>query len=266
MDINSKSIVITGSTRGIGLGLAAEFLKRGCQVTINGRSQTSVDFALELLKKEFESTNITGNPGDVSDLQTHRDLWNTAAEAFGRVDIWINNAGIAHSMMMIWELPEEIVQQLIDINLKGLIFGSQTAVQRMLEQGAGHIYNMEGFGSTGRKQAGLSLYGTSKAAVHYFSNALTAETNGTPVKVSTLSPGMVITDMILEQYEHDPQRLEDAKKIFNILADKVETVTPWLADQVLRNDKSGAEIRWLTTTKLMTRLATARFNKRDLFS
>jgi short-subunit dehydrogenase len=168
--------------------------------------------------------------------------------------------------MMIWELPVQDVQQVIDINVKGLIFGSQTAVQRMIKQGYGHIYNMEGFGSTGRKQAGLSLYGTSKAAVHYFSNALTAETNGTPVKVSTLSPGMVITDMILEQYEDDPQGLENAKKIFNILADKVETVTPWMADQVLRNNKSGKNLNWLTTTKLLARFATARFNRRDLFS
>jgi len=264
--MTSKSIVITGSTRGIGLGLAVEFLKRGCQVAINGRMQTSVDHALEQLKTDFKPADLAGSPGDVSDLQTHQDLWNTAVDAFGQVDIWINNAGIAHPMMMIWELSEEIVQQVIDINVKGLIFGSQTAVQSMLEQGFGHIYNMEGFGSTGRKQAGLSIYGTSKAAVHYFSNALTAETSNTPVKVSTLSPGMVITDLILEQYEKDPQGLEDAKKIFNVLADKVETVTPWLADQVLRNDKSGAEIKWLTTTKLMTRFATARFNKRDLFS
>ena len=264
--MTSKSIVITGSTRGIGLGLAAEFLKRGCQVTINGRSQTSVDSALELLKKEFEPANMAGGPGDVSDIQTHQDLWNTAVEAFGQVDIWINNAGIAHSMMMIWEIPLEVVQQVIDINVKGLIFGSQTAVQNMLKQGYGHIYNMEGFGSTGRKQAGLSLYGTSKAAVHYFSNALTAETSDIPVKVSTLSPGMVITDMILEQYDDDPQGLENAKKIFNVLADKVETVTPWLADQVINNDKSGENIRWLTNIKLMTRFATARFNRRDLFS
>ena len=261
-----KSIVITGSTRGIGLGLVTEFLKKGCQVTINGRSQASVDQALDLLKKDFEPVNFTGCPGDVSDLQTHQDLWNTAVEAFGQVDIWINNAGIAHSLMMIWELPVQDVQQVIDINVKGLIFGSQTAVQRMIKQGYGHIYNMEGFGSTGRKQAGLSLYGTSKAAVHYFSNALTAETSDTPVKVSTLSPGMVITDMILERYQDDPQGLENAKKIFNILADKVETVTPWLADQVLSNKKSGANLKWLTTSKLLVRFATARFNQRDLFS
>jgi hypothetical protein len=71
--------------------------------------------------------------------------------------------------------------------------------------------------------------------------------------------------MILEQYEEDPQRLENAKKIFNILADKVEMVTPWLVDKILSNDKSGAKINWLTPTKLLTRFATARFNQRDLF-
>ncbi len=264
--MTQKSIVITGSTRGIGFGLASEFLKRGCQVTINGRSQDSVDRALELLKVDFDPGSITGEPGDVSDLQTHQSLWDKAITAFGQVDIWINNAGLAHPMEMIWELPEETVQQVVDINVKGLIFGSQTAVQRMLKQGYGHIYNMEGFGSTGRKQAGLSVYGTSKAAVHYFSNALTAETSKTPIKVSTLSPGMVITDLILEQYEDDPQGLDDAKKIFNTLADKVETVTPWLADQVLSNDKSGAKINWLTPGKLLYRFATARFNIRDVFS
>jgi NAD(P)-dependent dehydrogenase (short-subunit alcohol dehydrogenase family) len=264
--MTTKSIVITGSTRGIGLGLATEFLKRGCQVTINGRSQKSVDQALDLLKKDYETVNMAGGPGEVSDIKTHQDLWKTAVESFGQVDIWINNAGIAHSLMTIWELPVQDVQQVIDTNVKGLIFGSQIAVQRMLEQGHGHIYNMEGFGSTGRKQVGLSLYGTSKAAVHYFSNALTAETSDTSVKVSTLSPGMVITDMILERYQHDPQGLEDAKRIFNILADKVETVTPWLADQVLSNTKSGANIKWLTTPKLLARFATARFNRRDLFS
>jgi len=263
--MTKKSIVITGSTRGIGLGLASEFLKRGCQVTINGRSQDSVDRALEFLKKDFAPASIAGWPGDVSDLQTHQSLWDKAIAAFGQVDIWINNAGIGHPMEMIWELPEETVQQVVDVNVKGLIFGSQTAVQGMLKQGYGHLYNMEGFGSNGRKQAGLSVYGTSKAAVHYFSNALTAETSETPVKVSTLSPGMVITDMITGQYEDDPQGLEDAKKIFNTLADKVETVTPWLVDQVLSNHKSGAKINWLTTTKLLTRFATARFNQRDLF-
>jgi len=264
--MTKKSIVITGSSRGIGFGLASEFLERGCHVAINGRSQGSVDRAIELLKRDFEPGSLVGVPGDVSDQQTHQALWDRVVTTFGQVDIWINNAGMGHPLEMIWELPEETVQQVVDINVKGLIFGSQTAVQGMLEQGYGHIYNMEGFGSNGRMRTGLSVYGTSKAAVHYFSNALTAETSETPVKVSTLSPGMVITDLILEQYKDDPQGLEDAKKIFNTLADKVETVTPWLVDKVLSNDKSGAKINWLTPGKLFFRFATAQFSKRDIFS
>ncbi|MFC1996075.1 SDR family NAD(P)-dependent oxidoreductase [Chloroflexota bacterium] len=264
--MNKKSIVITGSTRGIGLGLASEFLKRGCQVTINGRSDESIERALELIGKDFVPTNIIGEPGDVSDPQTHQAIWDRAKAAFGQVDIWINNAGIGHPMEMIWELPVETIHQVVDINLKGLIFGSQTAVRGMMKQGYGHIYNMEGAGSSGRIHAGISIYGTTKAALRYFSTSLTAETEGTPLKVSTLSPGMVVTDMITGQYKDDPQGLEGAKKILNIIGDKVETVTPWLVDQVLNNEKSGAKINWLTPAKLMYRFATARFNHRDLFS
>ena len=261
-----KSIVITGSTRGIGFGLADAFLAEGCRVVVNGRSQESVAHALDLLCRDFDPGSIVGDSGDVSDSETHQALWNASVAKFGQVDIWINNAGLGQSTLLIWELPVETVHKIIDINIKGLVFGSQVAVRGMLEQGFGHIYNMEGFGSTGRMRAGISLYGTTKAAVNYFSNALTMETQDTPVKVSTLRPGMVITDMVIGQYEDDPQGLEEVKKILNTIGDRVETVTPWLVDQMLQNGKAGAKISWLTPAKLMVRFATARFNQRDLFS
>jgi NAD(P)-dependent dehydrogenase (short-subunit alcohol dehydrogenase family) len=264
--MRSKNIVITGSTRGIGLGLAREFIKQGCRVTIHGRYQTSVDQTLEELERDFGSENITGVPGDIVYLKSHQKLWAEAVATFGWVDIWINNAGIGQPLEMIWDLPEDKIHQLVDTNIKGLVFGSQTAARGFLEQGYGHIYNMEGFGSNGRKQNRLSIYGTTKAAVHYFSNALTEESKDTPIKVSTINPGMVITDMILNQFEQDPQALENNKKIFNTLADKVETVTPWLADQILHNDQTGAKIKWLTPMKLLYRFASAPFSKRDLFS
>jgi NAD(P)-dependent dehydrogenase (short-subunit alcohol dehydrogenase family) len=264
--LKKKSIVITGSTRGIGLGLANEFLKRGCQVTINGRSKQSVARALEDLQRDNNPGEIAGGVGDVSDPATHQALWGTTVDSFGQVDIWINNAAIGHPLEMIWELPVEIIHQVVDINLKGLIFGSQTAVQGMLQQGFGHIYNMEGAGSRGRIYAGVSLYGTTKAALRYFSDALKSESRDISVKVSTLNPGMVVTDLVLGQYEDDPQGLEDIKRILNMIGDKVETVTPWLVEQILRNDKTGANINWLTPSKLMYRFATARFKNRDLFS
>ena len=102
--------------------------------------------------------------------------------------------------------------------------------------------------------------------MRFLTRSLTAETKETPVKVSALSPCIVITEFITDQYKDDPQGLEDAKGIFNILGNKVETVTPWLVEQVLSNDKSGARFEWLTMPGVLWRFMTARFNKRDLFA
>lgn len=261
-----KSIVITGSTRGIGYGLADEFLKRGCAVTINGRSSASVDTALASLSRKHGDGRVAGQPGDVTRPETHQALWDAAVAAFGRVDIWVNNAGMGHPMLKIWEMPETMVDQVVDINLKGLVFGSQIAVRGMLAQGGGHLYNMEGFGSNGRLRVGLSLYGATKSALRFLSRSLTKETKGTPVKVSTISPGIVITELLTDPFKDDPEGLERARWVFNALGDRVETVTPWLVDKMLANDKSGAAIEYLTTGKIITRFAAAPFRRRDLFS
>ncbi len=260
-----KSVVITGSTRGIGYGLTDEFLNRGCQVTVNGRSQDSLEKAIASLTQKHGTDKLAGQAGDVSEVETNQALWDTAVSAFGQIDIWINNAGVGHPYIKVWEIPEEKVHQIVDIDLKGVIFGAQVAIHGMLEQGHGHLYNMEGFGSNGRTRAGISVYGSTKSAVRFLSRSLTKETADTPVNVSSLSPGIVITDFITEQYEEDPEGLENAKRIFNILGDKVETISPWLVEKMLTNDKSGASIEWLTGPKIAWRFMTARFNKRDLF-
>ncbi len=89
----------------------------------------------------------------------------------------------------------------------------------------------------------------------------------TDVIVGAISPGMVLTDLILKQYEgKDPAEWESARKIFNILADNVETVTPYLAKKILENQKNGARINWLTGSRVLWRFLTARFNQRNLFT
>lgn len=260
-----KSVVITGSTRGIGYGLAEQFLERGCRVVVNGRSSASVNAKVAILGEKYGADKVAGQAGDVTQPEDHQALWDTAVATFGKVDIWINNAGIGHPMMMVWEIPAELVNRVVDIDMKGVIFGSQIAIRGMQGQGFGHLYNMEGFGSNGRTRPGISVYGTTKAGVRFLTQSLTAETKESAVKVSALSPGIVITDFITDQYKDDPQGLEDAKRIFNILGDRVETVTPWLVDKVLSNEKSGARFEWLTPGKITWRFMTARFNKRDLF-
>jgi len=261
-----KTIVITGSTRGIGYGLADAFLARGCQVVVNGRSPASVDKAIRQLTATHDPARLHGCAGNAAHLADLQTLWETAVSHFGTVDVWINNAGIGHPQVMAWDVDPETVEQVIDVNLIGLIYGCRVAIRGMLAQGHGHVYNMEGFGSNGRTRPGITIYGATKAAVRFLNKALAEETEGTAVKVSALSPGMVITDFITDQYTDDPEGLEAAKRIFNILGDRPETVTPWLADQVLANDKSGARIQWLTPAKILWRYATARFRQRDLFT
>ena len=79
-----------------------------------------------------------------------------------------------------------------------------------------------------------------------------------------LSPGMVVTDLLTHDYT--PEEFEKAKKIFNILADKVETVTPWLASGCSPAGRNGSRVAWLTKGKAARRFATAAFSKRDLFA
>jgi NAD(P)-dependent dehydrogenase (short-subunit alcohol dehydrogenase family) len=90
-----KIVVITGSTRGIGYGLADAFLDRGCSVTISGRSEPRIQEAVLQLAQRFPIERILGHPCDVTKQSQVQSLWDIARNNYGRVDIWINNAGIS---------------------------------------------------------------------------------------------------------------------------------------------------------------------------
>lgn len=260
---NPKIIVITGSTKGIGYGLAEEFLKRGHKVVVSGRNQERLDKAVSMLAAKYHE-NVAGCLCDVARLEDHERLFAFAKEKFGRVDIWINNAGVAHPMTNVWELPLEVIQDSVNANVYGSIYGSRVAIKGMLEQGGGWIYNLEGFGSSGRTMAGLSVYGMTKAAAAFFGKSLAKEVANTPVKVATIQPGMVITDMVTGQYK-TPEELEKVKPIFNIIANRLTDVVPWIVDQMLKNEKNGALLQYQPRWKLMLRFLTAPFVKRNVF-
>jgi NAD(P)-dependent dehydrogenase (short-subunit alcohol dehydrogenase family) len=265
MNSMSKTVVITGGTRGIGFGMAQEFLRRGCKVMISGRSTASVDKALAQLRPQY-GDNVAGYPCDISSYEQLQALWDAAKAAFGQVDIWINNAASTLPMKNITEQDPAALRALVDANLTGVMFASQIALNGMHKQGSGHLYNMEGSGSDGRVTVGLTPYGSTKVALTFLTRSLMKEMKDSPVKVSLLSPGMVITDLWTDLYAEDPQRLTRIKRILNILGDKVEIVAPWLVTQILNNDRSGIKIAWLTRPKIFARFLSAPFNKRDLFA
>ena len=184
-----KTIVITGSTRGIGYGLAEQFLKRGCSIVISGRTQDAVDQATLQLSQSYDPVKILGCPCDVRDRGQVENLWNMAQQKFGRIDIWINNAGIATKPQQFWNIPPDTQQTLLGVNTLGLMRGCSVAIQGMLDQGAGFIYNMAGLGSDGRHVNRILLYGTTKYALTYLTEGLARELKKTPVNMGALSPG-----------------------------------------------------------------------------
>ncbi|RMF97723.1 MAG: SDR family oxidoreductase [Candidatus Schekmanbacteria bacterium] len=260
-----KSVVITGSTKGIGLGLALEFLKRGCSVVISGRNKNKLTEEVARAEKKFGTDKVLGKTCDVCNILQVQDLWDSAKAKFGKVDIWINNAGRDTSMVMLWELDPEEIYATINTNITGLIFGTKIALKGMIEQGGGQIYNMEGFGSSDMMRPGMTVYGTTKRAVRYFTESVIEEAKDTPVQIGTLGPGMVVTDFMLNGLRKmSPEKLAEVKPIYNMLADKVETVTPFLVEEILKNNKTGAKIDWLTNEKAMERMNSEEYINRDL--
>jgi NAD(P)-dependent dehydrogenase (short-subunit alcohol dehydrogenase family) len=261
-----KTVVITGSTRGIGYGMADAFLARNYNVVISGRTQQAIDDAMANLKRQFPEDQIAGCACDVTDAQQVQTLWDAAQSCFGQIDIWINNAGISGKRKKIWEYSAEEAHAVINTNVSGAIYGSRIAIRGMLVQGFGAVYNMEGLGSDGRTLDGLGLYGTSKYALKYLTDALVVETKGSPLIIGALRPGMVITDLVTDQYVGQPEELDKVKGIFNIIADTVDNVAPWLVDQILNNQKTGVRIKYTSMWKLAGRLLSSPFRKRDLFA
>lgn len=262
-----KTIVITGSTRGIGHGMALELLKRGCRVMISGRNKDQVDREVEKFAAVYGRDTIAGCPCEITSYEQIQALWDGAVKAFGTVDIWINNAGVTHPTRNLMELEPAEMKPVIDTNITGLIYACQIALRGMKAQGHGFIYNMEGHGSHDEYIAGLSIYGATKRAVTYFTNSLLMEIDGETIKAGLLSPGIVMTDFIIDEMRKlPPDRFETAKIVYNCLADTVETVTPWLAENILANEQSGKEIAWLDTEKANERFESDEYNTRDLLS
>ena len=126
-----KTVVITGSSKGIGLGLAKEFLKRDCSVVISSRSRDKLKQVVQNLKETFGSDRVMGQPCDVTDYSQVQVLWDAVQKELGKVDIWINNAGITNTTRPLLELDTSEISPIINTNITGLIYGCQIALRGM---------------------------------------------------------------------------------------------------------------------------------------
>lgn len=266
----SKTVVITGSARGLGFEMAKNFREANLNVVVSDINETNLEKAVETLKAMKGQGQVLGVKCNVSVKEDVENLAKTAKETFGSLDIWVNNAGVNQSEHYIWDLEEKEIDFLMNVDLKGAINGSVAAMKIMKEQGSGAIYNVEGFGSNDAYQPYLVMYGTTKRAVTYFTSALANEVKvaGLNIVVGKLSPGIMITDFLTSSNGKDgSNQLSDrVKKVYNILGDYPDVIGKHMVDGMLKNTKNDVRIEWLTNRKAAWRFMTAGFNKRDFFS
>lgn len=134
---NSKTVVITGASSGIGFGLAKAFLASGFNVVGNARSAGRLAEG----KAQLDSPAFIGVAGDIAKPETARRLIQASIDAFGQVDVLVNNAGFFLPKPFIEYSPEDI-QGMLETNLKGVVYASQAAAAHMIERRQGHIINI----------------------------------------------------------------------------------------------------------------------------
>ena len=264
-----KTVVITGSARGFGLEMLKLFRKNNFNVVVCDISKNALDSATMDLEKIKSKGKILSIEADVTNEKDVSNLINKSLEEFKNIDIWINNAGVNQPNTPIWELDKKVIDRLIDIDLKGTILCSKLIMPVMIKQKSGQIYNVEGHGSNDAQILGLSLYGTTKRAVTYFTEALANESKllNTNVLIGKITPGIMITNFINKSLG-DGEKIEldeKTKKVYNILGDYPETIAEFMVDKIINNTKNGAQFTWLTTARAAYRFMTAGFNKRDFF-
>jgi short-subunit dehydrogenase len=260
-----KNIVITGSTRGIGLSMALEFLKNGCNVTFSGRCLQLPD-QLRAIQNQYE-TRFLYVPCNVQHMEELQNLWDKSKAHWGKIDIWINNAGKNAPHEYVYLTEQHYIDEILSTNIRGMIFGCLVASKGMIEQKSGAIYSMEGLGSNNMIQRKTILYGMTKHALTYFMKGLAKELKGTGVIAGRLSPGMMLTEFITKSADGNPPAIESDKafqRIFNILADRPETVAAYFVPKMLSNKKNDAQITWLTNRKTVGRFFLAPFSRRKL--
>lgn len=191
LSLNGKVAVITGGTTGIGKAIALAFAKEGCKIAIGARRKQ------KLLEVSNEFTSM-GYPvftakTDITKEQDVSDFSDAVSSHFGRIDIWVNNAGQAcHDRMD--EVSLDFWHQVIETNLTGVFLGSKYAAKHMRETGGGVIFNAGSFQSF-FPAAGSGPYGAAKAGVCSLTRSFAAEYAKDNIRVLTYIPGVIETPM-----------------------------------------------------------------------
>jgi 3-oxoacyl-[acyl-carrier protein] reductase len=198
LELEDRVVLVTGSTRGIGRGIAERFAREGARVVVNGRSAEDV----EQVAKEIGAGAI-GVAADIGDSAEASRLVEATSDAFGRIDILVNNAGVALDNF-VTRVTDERWEAVLATNLSGPLYLIRGAVPIMREQGGGTILNLLSWSGL-RGNVGQGAYAASKAGLHGLTLSLAKELGKFGIRVNGISPA-VVTDMAQQMTEELKKR------------------------------------------------------------
>lgn len=189
MAVHGKTVMITGASRGIGEAAAEAFAEAGANVVLLARSKDEIDKIASRIGDKALSVAC-----DVSSFDAVQNAVSTAREAFGAVDILINNAGVVEPVSHLATSDPDAWGTVIDINLKGVYYGMRAVLPEMIERGSGTILTVSSGAAHGPVEA-WSHYCTSKAGAAMLTRCVDKEAREAGVRAMGLSPGTVATQM-----------------------------------------------------------------------
>ncbi|MCS7053382.1 MAG: SDR family oxidoreductase [Ignavibacterium sp.] len=218
--LENKIVLITGASSGIGKSCAKEFAKLKCNLILIARRKEKLDLIANELKNEFKVEVLTFKV-DVRNFNEVKNFYNNLPNDWKQIEILVNNAGLARGLEKFYEGKVENWDEMIDTNIKGLIYVSRVVVPQMVERESGHIINIGSTAGHDTYPMG-NVYAATKFAVKALSQSFRIDLLDKGIKVSSIDPGMVETEFSIVRFSGDEER---AKKVY-------QGLTPLTPDDV----------------------------------
>ncbi len=238
----TKTVFVTGASRGIGKEIALKYAENGYNVIINYVSEKT---NVEELKKEFEEKGVKAliMQADVTDATKIEEVVKKGVEEFGKIDVLVNNAGITRDNLLM-RMSEEEFDKVIEINLKGTYIVTKAVTKYMMKKRTGSIINLSSVvGVVGN--AGQCNYSASKAGIIGFTKSVAKELASRNIRANAIAPGFIETDMTavlsdsVKENIHNQiplKRMGTAKEVANLAYFLGSEESSYITGQVINID------------------------------
>lgn len=216
-NLYGKTVFITGATKGIGRSCALAYAEKGANLILSARSSDLLDSLKEELIRKY-GIRVHTLVIDVRNSKDIEDKVKTLPESFKKIDILINNAGLALGLDKAYLASPTDIDTVIDTNIKGMLYITSAIVPSMLKNNSGHIVNIGSIAGDSA-YAGGAIYCASKAAVKTFSDGLRIDLVESNIRVTNIKPGLVQTEFSKVRFKGNTEKAKNTYK-------GIEALTP----------------------------------------